>query len=249
MGKYIFAVVRRNSCRLDDVHAVFQLLLLGGYLYSHVLSTMLAGETQAIVHLGLLALSVVAICLGIFFWKTPLLPGASWKPTSPDQPVVHILGLLAVAVGLPYLVLSTTGPLLQSWFSLHNAGTSPYRLYALSNTGSVLGLITYPIVFEPMLRLHSQSWLWCVKYRLSRRLIGLCPWHHEATTVGASHRNAVCTPRAFMVGSLVLVPAPDGRVSHAPGNHQLDVPGSRCDSIPLGLPLVLSIHNLYHLFR
>ncbi|HKD78781.1 MAG TPA: hypothetical protein VKH81_03760 [Candidatus Angelobacter sp.] len=166
MGKYILPWFGGTPAVWTTCMLFFQVLLLGGYLYSHILSTTFPGRTQAIVHLAFLGLSILVICLAIFFWKTPLLPGASWKPTSPDQPVLHILTLLTVAVGLPYLILSTTGPLLQNWFSLQDTGKSPYRLYALSNVGSVLGLITYPIIFEPQLRLHTQAWLWCGGYLL-----------------------------------------------------------------------------------
>jgi hypothetical protein len=141
----------------------FQLLLLGGYAYSHAVSK-LSLRRQSMVHLSLLGLSVGVLVLGALFWKTPLLPGPSWRPGLQEAPVLGILSLLAVAVGLPYLCLSTTGPLLQNWFARSHASESPYRLYALSNAGSLLGLITYPFIFEPNLRLHTQAWLWAGGY-------------------------------------------------------------------------------------
>jgi hypothetical protein len=141
----------------------FQLLLLGGYFYSHAVSR-LSLRRQSIVHISLLGISVGLVAMGCFFWKTPLLPGPSWRPNSGDSPVLGILSLLTVAVGLPYLCLSTTGPLLQNWFARAHATESPYRLYALSNAGSLLGLISYPFVFEPNLRLHTQAWLWAAGY-------------------------------------------------------------------------------------
>jgi hypothetical protein len=141
----------------------FQLLLLGGYFYSHAVSR-LSLRRQSIVHVSLLVVSVGLMVVGCFFWKTPLLPGPSWRPSHGDSPVLGILSLLTVAVGLPYLCLSTTGPLLQNWFARAHASESPYRLYALSNVGSLLGLITYPFVFEPNLRLHTQAWLWAAGY-------------------------------------------------------------------------------------
>ena len=141
----------------------FQLLLLGGYFYSHAVSR-LSLRRQSIVHVSLLGVSVGLMVVGCFFWKTPLLPGPSWRPSPGDSPVLGILSLLTVAVGLPYLCLSTTGPLLQNWFARAHAAESPYRLYALSNAGSLLGLITYPFVFEPNLRLHTQAWLWAAGY-------------------------------------------------------------------------------------
>jgi len=144
---------------VDNVHAVFQLLLLGGYFYSHAVSK-LSLRRQAIVHISLLGLSLGVLALGAIFWKTPLLPGSSWRSGPPDSPGAGHPQSLSLAVGLPYLCLSSTGPLLQNWFARAHAAQSPYRLYALSNAGSLLGLITYPFVFEPNLRLHTQAWLW-----------------------------------------------------------------------------------------
>ena len=164
MGKYILPWFGGTPAVWTTCMLFFQLLLLGGYLYSHLISTTMGRKTQATVHLVVLGLSLLAIGVGILLWKTPLLPAASWKPVSPDNPVLHILILLGATVGLPYLILSTTGPLLQNWFSLEQTEKSPYRLYALSNVGSLLGLMTYPIIFEPQLRLHSQAWVWCAGY-------------------------------------------------------------------------------------
>src|SRR5262249_12470776 len=80
-------------------------------------------------------------------------------------PMAHLLLLLTLAVGLPYLLLSSTGPLLQNWFGLTHS-RSPYRLYALSNFGSLLGLVGYPILFEPVFGLRVQAWMWCAGYAL-----------------------------------------------------------------------------------
>jgi len=164
VGKYILPWFGGSSAVWTTCMLFFQVLLLGGYLYSHLISTQLGRKRQAIAHLAVLGASLVVIAVGVMFWKTPILPGVAWKPTSPDHPVVQILSLLAVAVGLPFLVLSTTGPLMQSWFATESQGRSPYRLYALSNLGSLLGLVTYPFVVEPKLRLHSQAWAWCAGY-------------------------------------------------------------------------------------
>jgi len=164
LGKYILPWFGGSSAVWTTCMLFFQVLLLGGYLYSHVISTRLGRKRQAAVHIAILVTSLVAIFVGAMLWKTPLLPGVGWKPVSPEHPVAHILVLLAVAVGLPFLVLSTTGPLLQSWFALELDGRSPYRLYALSNLGSLLGLVTYPFVVEPGLRLRTQAWTWCLGY-------------------------------------------------------------------------------------
>ncbi len=129
----------------------FQVLLLGGYAYAHVISRWLKPRAQAIVHLALL---VAALAL------LPIVPSEAWKPTGSENPVPRILALLLVTLGLPYFVLSATGPLMQQWFSRANPGRSPYRLYALSNAGSLLALLSYPVLFEPNFTRKAQAGLW-----------------------------------------------------------------------------------------
>ncbi len=164
LGKYILPWFGGTPAVWTTCMLFFQLLLLAGYVYAHLLSTKLSARGQTAVHITVLGLSASLIALGALVWKTPLLPGPSWRPDSSDFPVTHILRLLLVAVGLPYLCLSATGPLLQSWFGRAHPGKSPYRLYALSNVGSLLGLATYPFVVEPGFRLHTQAWLWSAAY-------------------------------------------------------------------------------------
>ncbi len=90
----------------------------------------------------------------------PIYPSTSWKPAGGSEPTLQILGLLAVSVGLPYFLLSTTGPLLQAWYARRFHGAMPYRLYALSNAGSMFALISYPALFEPTFTTHQQSGMW-----------------------------------------------------------------------------------------
>src|SRR5690606_17474462 len=94
----------------------------------------------------------------------PIAPDASWKPTGGNDPTLRILGLLLLSVGLPYLVLSTTGPLVQAWYSRAFVGRSPYRLYALSNVGSLLALLSYPFIIEPAWDVATQSRVWSVMF-------------------------------------------------------------------------------------
>ena len=131
-----------TSCML-----FFQLLLLGGYLYAHLISVMLKPRVQVITHLILLAVSLVFL---------PIAPSESWKPVSDQSPLQQILLLLVATVGMPYFLLSSTGPLMQKWFSQTSSGQSPWRLYALSNIGSLLALLSYPFAFEPWLALREQ---------------------------------------------------------------------------------------------
>ena len=166
LGKYILPWFGGTPAVWTTCMLFFQLLLLGGYLYAHFLSSKLSARTQAIVHIAVISVSAGVIVLGAAFWKTPLLPGSSWRPASSDFPISQILRLLLVSVGLPFLCLSASAPLLQSWFARAYPGKSPYRLYALSNTGSLLGLVTYPFAIEPGFRLHLQAWLWSAAYML-----------------------------------------------------------------------------------
>ena len=117
LAKYILPWFGGTPAVWTTCMLFFQLLLLGGYLYAHFLSSKLSARTQAIVHIAVLSISASLIVLGAVFWKTPLLPGPSWRPTSADFPVSYILRLLLVAVGLPFLCLSASAPLLQSWFA------------------------------------------------------------------------------------------------------------------------------------
>ena len=133
----------------------FQMALLLGYLYAHALVRYLKPRTQMLVHAGLLLVSALAL---------PVYPNASWKPIGGADPTLRILGLLAVTVGLPYFLLSTTGPLLQAWYSRRFRGAMPYRLYALSNAGSMFALVSYPVLFEPVFTTHQQAWMWSAAY-------------------------------------------------------------------------------------
>lgn len=149
---------------------VFQVLLLAGYAYAHLLQKV--SFRQEKLHLALVTVSVLLLAALTLVWKTPILPGAWWKPQVVQWPVWQIVKLLLVSIGLPFLVLSTTGPLLQRWFAL--SGTSPYRLYSVSNLGSMLGLLSYPFLVEPVLTLRVQAWVWSTGYVLFAAGVLLC---------------------------------------------------------------------------
>ncbi|MFM8795488.1 MAG: hypothetical protein ACKOFK_01810 [Betaproteobacteria bacterium] len=95
-----------------------------------------------------------------------VLPDASLRPQSPDAPVVQVLTILGLSVGLPYFCLATTGPLVQHWFTRTPHAHSVFRLYALSNVGSFLALLTFPYVLEPWLEQRQMGSLWTVGYWL-----------------------------------------------------------------------------------
>jgi hypothetical protein len=133
----------------------FQCVLLLGYLYAHALFRYLKPRTQTAVHVTLLVLSAILL---------PVLPAETWKPTGSEDPTLRILGLLAMTVGLPYFLLSTTGPLMQAWYARRFKGAMPYRLYALSNAGSMFALLSYPFLFEPLLTTRQQAVWWSLGY-------------------------------------------------------------------------------------
>jgi spermidine synthase len=167
IGKYILPWFGGSPGVWTTCLLFFQTLLLGGYAYAHLLTTKLRPRQQATVHLALLVLSLA--------WL-PIIPGESWKPSADQEPTLRILVMLLATLGLPYLVLSATGPLLQRWFSFTHPTVPPYRLYALSNVGSLLALLGYPFVLEPLLSRSAQGLGWSGALVLFVALCGLCAW-------------------------------------------------------------------------
>jgi spermidine synthase len=132
----------------------FQSALLLGYLYAHVVARRLAPRRQAALHaVVLLAAVAIVIAVGV-------VPGERWIPATNAHPAGRILVTLAACVGLPYLALAATAPLVQVWFARVNPNRSPYRLYALSNFGSLAALVSYPLVVEPNFGLAHQAIAW-----------------------------------------------------------------------------------------
>lgn len=169
----------------------FQLALIGGYLYAHWLNESVPQRRQWQIHGVLLGLALALITLLGFFWPSPVTPGASWKPTAGAQPILYIFLLLTISVGLPYFTLASNSPLIQAWFSRAYAGRSPYWLYALSNFGSAFGLLSYPFIVEPALRLQQQGWLWSALYALFAVLTGYGAWRasHVTGNLAPSHSD------------------------------------------------------------
>jgi hypothetical protein len=135
----------------------FQVMLLAGYTYTHFIVGRLPLRRQVSVHLLLLALTLILL---------PITPPDSLKPNGMEDPVWAILLVLLVSVGIPYVLVASTAPLMQSWYTKIHPGRSPYRLYALSNMGSILGLLMYPFVVEPLLGARDQTLLWSFAYGL-----------------------------------------------------------------------------------
>ena len=146
----------------------FQMILLLGYWYADFVVRKLSKRAQAIFHSIVVLISLI--------WL-PIIASDSWKPAADTEPSTRILLLLLVTVGLPYLLLSTTGPLVQAWFARCYPNAKVYRLFALSNFASLISLLAYPPLIEPHIDMHSQAWLWSGIYIFYAVLIIVSAWH------------------------------------------------------------------------
>ena len=142
-----------NTCML-----FFQILLLAGYSYVLVTTSWLTARKQAILQGILLLLSSLYLPL--------TLAGNAGFISQQTYPALWLFGYLLSAIGLPIFLISTTSPLLQKWFTRtsHSAANDPYFLFAISNAGSLLALISYPVLLEPNLKLSRQTQLWAAAY-------------------------------------------------------------------------------------
>ncbi len=210
MGRYILPWFGGGPAVWTACLLFFQTCLLAGYAYAHWLGSSSNVRRQARVHVALLAASLLFL---------PIAPRANlWSQGSTADPLVRILILLTVTVGGPYLLLSSTAPLLQRWFTLGESAQSPWRLYALSNFGSFLALLSYPFAIEPFLRLRTQGWIWSAAYVLFAAACALAAWRVHSTpsmeAPSADEANPTQRPDIFSVlfwlglsacGSILLV--------------------------------------------
>jgi hypothetical protein len=151
VGKYILPWFGGSPAVWTVCMLFFQVMLLIGYAYAHASATCLTPPMQAGVHIVLLAAAVLLL---------PIVPGDRWIPTDANDPTLRILGMLLASVGVPFVALSATGPLVQAWFARVVPGRSPYRLYALSNAASLIALLSFPVLVEPNLTRAMQARLW-----------------------------------------------------------------------------------------
>ena len=133
----------------------FQSALLLGYYYADVSSRRFSAHRQTLVHIPLLAISLAFL---------PIAPQVFWRSHASVDPAWRILGLLSCSIGLPFVLLSATGPLVQSWYAQCSSGRSPYHLFAVSNFASLAALLSFPFLIEPRLPSHRQTMLWSVLY-------------------------------------------------------------------------------------
>lgn len=169
----------------------FQAMLLAGYGYAHLSTRLLAQRQQVLLHLALLTLAGLAL---------PITIKGGWSPPAETSPIPWLIAVLTISIGLPFFIVSATAPLLQRWFSAtgHPAAGDPYFLYAASNLGSILALLGYPAVLEPLLPLAGQSWLWTWGYVLLVLLIATCGiafLSAPATPLGGEAASTPALPR------------------------------------------------------
>ncbi len=214
----------------------FQLLLLLGYAYAHGLAHRLAPRAQALVHIALLAASLAFL---------PITPDVSWKPQGVDNPVARILALLFATIGLPYFLLASTSPLVQAWYARAFPGASPYRLFALSNLASMLGLLGYPFLFEPWFTNGEQSLGWSTGYALFAACCAALAWRSRRAAEGVPAPMAEVAAReprpAARVLALWLLLAAMGSVMLLTVSNHLT---QNVSSIPLLWVIPLAVYLL-----
>jgi spermidine synthase len=153
-----------NTCVMG-----FQITLLAGYGYAHLSTRRLTLGRQVVLHVCFLIIAALALPVGLRMAAPP--------PTD-SSPIPWLITGLAVSVALPFFVISATAPLLQRWFSVtrHRSASDPFFLYSASNAGSIVGLLSYPLLLEPGLRLNEQSTLWTAGYGVLTALATICGW-------------------------------------------------------------------------
>ena len=210
----------------------FQLALLAGYTYADITSR-LKPRFQANLHIVLLVVSLMAL---------PIVAGTAWKPVGDEDPILRILGLLAATIGLPYFMLSTTGPLVQSWFAREHAdpvtAKRVYRLFALSNFGSLVGLLAYPFAIETWVSTRVQAIGWSTCYALFVALCVASAWRAR----GQSALPAVApAPNAALESNTVPLSTSAGTAATDPAAADEAAPGVSSYLLWLSLAAIASL--------
>jgi hypothetical protein len=163
----------------------FQCALLLGYLYADVITRFLTPGRQSLLHIALLMVSALF---------QPLAPHAWLRLQPTSEPVRSVLSSLTVSIGLPFVLLSATTPLLQAWYARRGLASSPYHLFALSNLASLLALLSYPFLIEPHLTSSQQSRLWSILYVIFLMLYSLIGWIARRGAVQVAEGAAAVEP-------------------------------------------------------
>lgn len=166
-GKILLPLLGGSPAVWNTCMVFYQSILFLGYLYAHYLSTRLSQHKQIVVHIAIIATSFIALPVGL---------SDSVSPPTDSNPTFWLLATLLAAIGLPFFVVSTTAPLMQKWFSDvgHHTSDDPYFLYAASNSGSLLALLSYPFLLEPNIGLANQKSFWSIGFAILCLLIASC---------------------------------------------------------------------------
>ncbi|MFO0936701.1 MAG: hypothetical protein U0798_09340 [Gemmataceae bacterium] len=201
IGRLVLPLVGGSPAAWNTCMVFFQTLLLLGYAYAHALTTRLTSRKQLTVHASVLAIALFVFAEGVFFGPThsPIPIFKSLAPQGTEYPMFGMLSLLAVAIGIPFFVVSTSAPLLQKWFSVtgHPSARDPYFLYAASNAGSLISLLGYPILIEPNLTLSQQQWVWAIGFVFLFVLTVACGRHaaHPLPIAGVTESTEQSTAK------------------------------------------------------
>ncbi len=182
----------------------FQAALLAGYAYAHWLTRYAGGRVSVAIHLAVMIAAAFALPLSI---------AAGWdRPPAAGQ-ALWLIGLFTASIGLPFFALAANSPLLQAWFARtdHPAAKDPYFLYAASNVGSFLALVSYPIVIEPFVRLGDQAWSWSIGFCFLIALLAGC----GALLWRAPDERCACRRRGY-AADLEATPASGSRARRCP---------------------------------
>jgi SAM-dependent methyltransferase/MFS family permease len=188
----------------------FQVLLLAGYAYAHLLARFARGKFEALLHSALLVVALITL---------PIAPSEVWKPVGTEEPISWILLLLTGSVGLPYFLLAANSPLLQAWFARARPGENPYRLFALSNLGSLVALLGYPFVVEPYLGGTGQVRLWSWLFAGFALLCAAVAWRTPAAQPRAAESTTIAPLRKSEVALWLALSAAGSALLLAVTNH------------------------------
>lgn len=189
-GKMILPVLGGAPAVWNACLVFFQTGLLLGYLYAHLLTRWLAPRRQALIHAGVLLIPFAVLPV--------ILPARVVDAVPFDHsPLPWLFGFLATGVALPFFAVASTAPLLQKWFANtnHPRAGDPYFLYAASNAGSVIGLLSYPVLIEPLLPLKRQNELWTLGYGALVAGLLVCAFMVRSKSISAPARtDTAATP-------------------------------------------------------
>jgi hypothetical protein len=181
VAKQLLPTLGGSSAVWTTCLVFFSVMLLLGYLYAHWTSSQLTPTQQAVIHIGLLTAAL--LMLGI-----PVSP-SPWAISY--HPALTVFRVLATVIGLPYLALSATTPLLNAWYAGSFAGRSPYRLFALSNFASLLALACYPLLVEPHLTMDQQTAWWSGGFLLFAVICGAIAWQGRRRVLPPRYSRAL----------------------------------------------------------